>query len=116
MCLGVGNGGNTRHAIVAPCGRYRASRTPAADTAAALALYIATSTLRLTAALTAGFLHSHGVLHRDLKPQNIFLTDLFLVKIGDFGLVQLSPCSALKLVVATQHSPGCCVIVCRNIV
>ena len=32
------------------------------------------------------YLHSHCVLHRDLKLGNMFLTDDMGVKIGDFGL------------------------------
>lgn len=44
--------------------------------------------LRLFTQLLLGLecIHSHKVLHRDIKPQNIFLTDDGDVKIGDFGI------------------------------
>ena len=31
-------------------------------------------------------LHSQRILHRDLKPQNILVSESFIVKIADFGL------------------------------
>jgi cyclin-dependent kinase 7 len=35
------------------------------------------------------FLHSNFIMHRDLKPGNIFITNQGVVKIGDFGLARM---------------------------
>ncbi len=35
-------------------------------------------------------IHARGIVHRDLKPENIFIEKGGVVKIGDFGLSQLS--------------------------
>lgn len=55
--------------------------------------------LAMCAALTE--VHAKGIVHRDIKPQNILLTDDGLVKLGDFGISHL-PDSGLT----TVYQPG----------
>jgi serine/threonine protein kinase len=50
------------------------------------------------------YVHSKKVLHRDLKPQNIFLTDKIEVKIGDFGLSSHTSMKTLKKTVVGTMS------------
>lgn len=35
------------------------------------------------------FIHSNKILHRDIKPQNIFIDENLNIKIGDFGISKI---------------------------
>ncbi|KZT70930.1 hypothetical protein DAEQUDRAFT_756019 [Daedalea quercina L-15889] len=48
---------------------------------------------RILAELSAGlrFIHDAGMIHLDIKPENVFITSLGRFKIGDFGMASLWP-------------------------
>merc|ERR1719356_1767022 len=45
--------------------------------------------IHLQLALALTHVHGHRILHRDLKPLNVFLTQDGLVKLGDFGIAKV---------------------------
>ena len=39
--------------------------------------------------LAVEFIHNNGILHRDIRPENIFLDEFGYCKLGDFGLSRM---------------------------
>lgn len=60
------------------------------------------------------YLHSKDILHRDLKTNNIFLTDDMTVKIGDFGLATMKSLCNKTNQCQLAGSPLCIVKITRR--
>lgn len=56
--------------------------------------------------LAVCYAHKQGVIHRDIKPQNIFLTKDGTIKLGDFGIATFqnaSPITKPQVVIGSVH-------------
>jgi serine/threonine-protein kinase len=50
--------------------------------------------------------HQHGVIHRDIKPQNVYLTGDSTIKLGDFGIATFQNASRVtrsEVVIGSVH-------------
>lgn len=42
------------------------------------------------------YLHQHNIVHRDLRPENILLSQRGIAKVGDFGVSMISSSSSVS--------------------
>ena len=48
-------------------------------------------------------LHAYRVLHRDIKPMNIFVCEGEVVKVGDLGIAKILKDGAARTQIGTPH-------------
>ncbi|CAN8232933.1 unnamed protein product [Cochlearia groenlandica] len=62
--------------------------------------------IAIETASALSFLHTSGIIHRDVKTTNILLDINYQVKVADFGLSRLFPTDQTHISTAPQGTPG----------
>ncbi|KAI9120100.1 hypothetical protein K1719_008748 [Acacia pycnantha] len=62
--------------------------------------------IAIETATALSYLHASGIIHRDVKTNNILLDNNFCVKVADFGLSRLFPENVSHVSTAPQGTPG----------